>query len=152
MGAQRDRIRARTIRRAGELLKQLDGRGDHRKTEDDHGSLVTQTEAARAAGLSAHQQVQAIRVANVPADVFDTCIEDERPATVTQLAETISKCPIGHFEKGHTSHAREPRRRDQRQNFAFDRRTSRPRHGGGTVGDANQRAEEGRCGNFHISV
>lgn len=55
----------RAIRRAGELLKQLDGRGDHRKTEGDHGSSITQREAARSAGLSAHQQLQAVRVASV---------------------------------------------------------------------------------------
>lgn len=34
-----------------------------------------------------HQAKQAIRVANVPADVFDVLVEDTRPATVTQLAE-----------------------------------------------------------------
>lgn len=81
------RIRARAIRRAGELLKQLDGRGDHRKSEGDHTSSITQMEAAQAAGMSKHQQVQAVRVASIPSDVFDTCIEDNRPATVTQLAE-----------------------------------------------------------------
>lgn len=69
------RIRARAIRRVGELLKQLDGRGDHRKSEGDHTSSITQTEAAATAGMSAHQQLQAVRVASVPSDVFDTCAD-----------------------------------------------------------------------------
>lgn len=42
------RIRAGAIRRAGELLKQLDGRGGNRtKTMDAHSSAITQREAAR---------------------------------------------------------------------------------------------------------
>lgn len=86
------RIRARAIRRAGELLKQLDGRplNASKQTEGNHG-LISQTEAARSAGLSAHQQLQAVRVASIPQDVFDTCIEDERPATITQLADMGKK-------------------------------------------------------------
>ncbi|NKC50450.1 hypothetical protein HED63_05260 [Ochrobactrum cytisi] len=45
-------------------MKQIDGQGKRTDTlaEGDHGKL-TQTEAARSAGLSAHQQLQAIRVA-----------------------------------------------------------------------------------------
>lgn len=47
------RIRAGAIRRAGELLKQLDGRGGSRaKAMDADSSAIMQTRAARAAGLT----------------------------------------------------------------------------------------------------
>ncbi|KAB2671120.1 hypothetical protein F9K77_14295 [Ochrobactrum sp. LMG 5442] len=85
------RIRARAIRRAGELLKQLDGRGDHRKSEGTHTSSITQNEAAMQAGMSKHQAVQAVRVASVPQDVFDTVIDEDQPATITQLADMGKK-------------------------------------------------------------
>lgn len=55
------RIRDRAIRRAGELLQQIDGRGgDHSKTVGDHGFAPTQRQAAADAGMSEHQQLQAV--------------------------------------------------------------------------------------------
>jgi hypothetical protein len=57
------RIRARAIRRCGELLKQFDGRGRaSENTVPAHG--ISQREAADRAGMSEHQQLQASRVAN----------------------------------------------------------------------------------------
>lgn len=86
------RIRDRAIRRAGELLKQIDGRGgDRSKTEGDHGSAITQRQAAANAGLSEHQQLQAVRVANVPADDFENQVESQNPPTITKLAEQGKK-------------------------------------------------------------
>jgi hypothetical protein len=35
---------------------------------------LNQTDAARAAGISKHQQVQAVRVANVPTDKFEAAV------------------------------------------------------------------------------
>jgi hypothetical protein len=64
-----DRIQARAVRRMGELLKEFDARGgDRSKTVAAHGSAPSQRDAAAQAGLSEHQQLQAVRVANVPPD------------------------------------------------------------------------------------
>jgi len=82
------RIRARAIRRAGELLKQIEpvtgrnlpnveGKGDHTYGRED---------AAREAGMSKHQQVQATRVASVPEQEFERQVESEKPPTLSQLA------------------------------------------------------------------
>lgn len=58
------RIKARATRRAGELLKQIDKGSGKAKSEGDH--TFCREDAAREAGMSKHQQVQATRVANVP--------------------------------------------------------------------------------------
>lgn len=82
------RIRARAIRRAGELLKQIEPQqgqrrdlqpsvGDHTKSRED---------AAREAGMSKHQQVQATRIANVPEREFEEQVESPKPPTLSQLA------------------------------------------------------------------
>ena len=81
---QADRIQARAIRRCGELLKQFDGRGEHRKGE---GALPSSRQMATDAGLSEHQHKQAVRVANVPANDFEQAVESEAPPTVTRLAD-----------------------------------------------------------------
>jgi hypothetical protein len=39
------------------------------------------------AGISKHQQVQAVRVANIPEEKFEAAVEAEKPGTVTALAE-----------------------------------------------------------------
>lgn len=80
------RIRARAIRRCGELLKQFDDRG--RPTENsavDHTNL-SQRQAAEQAGITKHRQVQAVRVANVPEPQFEEQIESQKPPTISQLA------------------------------------------------------------------
>jgi hypothetical protein len=67
-------IRHRAIRRAGELLKQIERQQGARpdiEPTDAADSKLTRTEAARQAGMSKHQQVQAIRVANVPDEDFN---------------------------------------------------------------------------------
>lgn len=65
------RIQARAIRRCGELLKQFDGKGNNQHGE---GALPTQRQAAADAGMSVHQQKQAVRVANVPTEQFETLL------------------------------------------------------------------------------
>lgn len=88
------RIRDRAIRRAGELLKQVDGRGgDRTKTDADGGFAPTQRQAAADAGMSERQQLTAVRVANVPADEFERQVESDRPPTVSQLAQQGIKRP-----------------------------------------------------------
>ena len=73
--------RVRAIRRCGELLKQFDGRGGN-QTESKVAltSAPTQREAAESAGMSLHQQRTAVRVANIPAETFETHVESEAPA------------------------------------------------------------------------
>lgn len=83
-----NRIRARATRRAGELLKQIDAQGartDIQPSAGDHTKL-TQADAAREAGLSKHQQVQAVRIANVPDADFEDQVESDKPPTLSQLA------------------------------------------------------------------
>jgi hypothetical protein len=85
------RIQGRAVRRAGELLKEYDGRqGQNLPSAKNEGALTfspTQREAAEQAGLSRHQQVTAVRVANVPAEQFEKAVESDEPPTVTALAE-----------------------------------------------------------------
>jgi hypothetical protein len=86
------RIRSRAIKRAGQLLKQYDGRGAHRRTLGAQGSIaLTQREAAAAAGMSEHQQLQAVQIASVPEDQFDTQVESNEPPTLTELADQGKK-------------------------------------------------------------
>lgn len=90
------RIRARAIRRAGELLKQIEPqRGGDRKSEQyqSEGShtLMSREEAARNAGMSKHQQVQATRVANIPDRDFDAQVDSAKPPTLSQLAAQGTK-------------------------------------------------------------
>jgi hypothetical protein len=60
------RIRARAIRRCGELRKTFN-KGDGRPSGNYAAAdIVSQRQAAEEAGLSRRQEVQAVRVANVP--------------------------------------------------------------------------------------
>ncbi len=77
------RIQDRAVRRCGELLKQVDARGDHMKADGGGGS---QREIAAAAGLSERQQLTAVRVASVPEEDFNRQVESANPPTVTALA------------------------------------------------------------------
>lgn len=86
-----DRIQARAVRRAGELLKQFDGKGRNQYSEDNNGTVVTQKQAAEQAGMSQRQKETAVRVANVPEGVFEAAVESESPPTVTKLAEQGKK-------------------------------------------------------------
>ena len=83
------RIRARAMRRAGELLKQIEpARGANQNIEDGAVPKVeTRKEVARQAGMSERQQKTAIRVANVPERSFNEQVESDSPPTVTTLAE-----------------------------------------------------------------
>ncbi len=81
------RIRARAIRRAGELLNQIEpgqGARDGKREAGDH--LPLRSDAAREVGFSSHQQKQAIRIAAVPEREFERQVESPKPATLTQLA------------------------------------------------------------------
>jgi len=83
------RIQARALRRAGELLAQIESAAGRPPTEIQEGALLNfgRTEAAREAGLSEHQQKQAIRIANIPETEFEEMVENFDPPTITELAE-----------------------------------------------------------------
>lgn len=90
------RIRDRAIRRAGELLKQIEpatGKNNQYaqvKGEDAHPFQSRQA-VAESAGMSPHQAKQAVRVANVPQADFERQVESANPPTVTKLAEQGKK-------------------------------------------------------------
>jgi hypothetical protein len=89
-----DRIKARAIRRCGELIKELapkDTAGPPRKNNYDGTDTITRSGAAKAAGLSERQKNTALRVSNIPYDEFEEAVGSERPPTVTQLAELGKK-------------------------------------------------------------
>ena len=84
-----DRIQARAIRRAGQLLQEIAPAMGARTDRPRDGAVPrspTRTEAATAAGLSDRQRKTALRVAAVPADEFEAALEADNPPTVTQLA------------------------------------------------------------------
>lgn len=80
------RISSRAIRRCGDLLQTFNkGVGAPPKNRD--GAVpISQTKAGADAGMSERQIKTAVRVANVPDDVFEAAVESSPPATVTQLA------------------------------------------------------------------
>lgn len=99
------RIAARAIRRCGELLKtfQAPGARTDQPPAGGHGRL-TQRQAAEDAGLSEHQELQAVRVANVPADEFEAAIESDDPPTITALAERGTSRMTVHFSSETPEH------------------------------------------------
>lgn len=82
------RIRARAMRRAGELLKQIEPSpgGRPSKTNDGGDSSFSRKDVARDAGMSERQQVTAIRVASIPETQFTAQVESANPPTLTELA------------------------------------------------------------------
>jgi len=108
------RIRARAIRRCGELLKEIEKKqGGDRKSDKIKVGGVTPFDsprqaAATAAGLSPDQAKQSIRVANVPDEIFTEQIESQTPPTITSLAQqgtTPSKKPPMFEQMGMTKQA-----------------------------------------------
>jgi hypothetical protein len=92
------RIKARAIRRCGELLKKFDGKGARTDKPSEGNHPRSAGEAAQSAGMSEHQHKQAVRVANVPADAFDEAVEGDEKVTITGLAERGKKpAPINPY-------------------------------------------------------
>lgn len=89
------RIRARAIRRCGELLKEIEkAHGANQNIKADNRPKVeTRQQAAKGAGMSKHQAKEAIRVASVPAEKFEQQVESPKPPTITKLAEQGTKKP-----------------------------------------------------------
>jgi len=65
------------------LLKTFDASGKRTDIPSEGGHTRSQNDVAREAGLSKHQQLQAVRLANVPAEQFDTQIEGEKPPSIS---------------------------------------------------------------------
>jgi hypothetical protein len=80
------RIRARAIDRAGEILRSIPAAVNQHEVASG-GAPTGRFQAAREAGLSRDQTVTALRVNNVPRDVFEELVESDRPPTITALAE-----------------------------------------------------------------
>ncbi len=84
-----DRIQARAIARAGDILKQIEkAHGVNQNISDGDGTKVlTRKDAAKNAGMSKRQYVTAMRVANIPEEEFEQLIESEDPPTVTGIPQ-----------------------------------------------------------------
>lgn len=81
------RIRARAVKRTGELLREIEPKPGKRTDKEPRGGASPRLEAARNAGLSPDQVKQSLRVAAVPSAAFESAVEAPRPATIPQLAE-----------------------------------------------------------------
>jgi len=83
------RISARAVRRAGELLAQIEPQQGRRiDVQPDAGNHTKlRQDAAREAGFSKQQQVQASRIAAVPTSDFEALVESPKPPTLTQLTQ-----------------------------------------------------------------
>lgn len=85
-------IKQRAIRRAGEILAQVEpkhtGRPSKNKALEGHNS---RKKAAKTAGLSEKQKRQALQIANIPEKEFEEAIEAETLPTTKQLADRGKK-------------------------------------------------------------
>lgn len=78
------RIKARAIRRSGELLREIPAKTRGGAVPPLHSERAR---AAKDAGLSRDQAKQAVRVAKVPATEFEEAIEADEPPSIEELAE-----------------------------------------------------------------
>lgn len=88
-----ERIQARAIRRAGEILKQIVPQKGKRTDIIPMGgdSPMSRKDAGDDAGMSDDQRKNALRVASIPDEEFNNMVESETPPTVTKLAEIGTK-------------------------------------------------------------
>jgi hypothetical protein len=86
------RIKARAIRRSGELLREIPARPGYQKNgAGAPPQRSDRAQAAKDAGLSRDQATQAVRVAKVPATEFEEAIEADEPPSIEELAERGTK-------------------------------------------------------------
>lgn len=88
------RVRARAIRRCGELLQAMEkSKGGRPPKETYRDAPIGKSEAARQAGMSQDQKNTALRVASIPEEEFTEAVESHSPPTITDLAEkgTVKK-------------------------------------------------------------
>lgn len=107
------RIKVRAVRRAGELLQQIEPATGTTKKEGDR--LFSRSDAAREAGMSEHQQKQAGRIASVSEQDFEAQVESEKPPTLSQLAQQgIKPRPVMDLQ------GRDPREFNRAMHFVGD--------------------------------
>jgi hypothetical protein len=85
------RIQARAVRRCGEILKLVPpspgGRaGGVRGSVKIDDPKATRSAAAKAAGMTTSRKDQALRIASIPPDDFDSLVESANPPSITQLS------------------------------------------------------------------
>jgi hypothetical protein len=87
------RIRARAIRRCGELLKEFEATAGVRRAGRGSaaGTTSARKKAGDEAGLTEEQRKDALRVANVPEEDFERQVESDDPPTISALAEQGKK-------------------------------------------------------------
>ena len=83
--------KGRAVRREGELLEEIEAakpgpNNSVRSTTPNSGRFAAGAEA----GLSRHQTVTALRLANIPAAEFELAIEGDHPPTVSDGVGTRS--------------------------------------------------------------
>jgi len=77
------RIRDRAIRRCGELLLEFQkAKNQHSANFAGVGAHTGRMKAGADAGLSKNQAIQAIRVANIPKDLFEEQVESAEEAAI----------------------------------------------------------------------
>lgn len=92
------RIRARAVRRCGELYREIPAKASGRAGCKPNSSgaapppiTSARAAAAQAVGHSRDQLKEALRVAKVPAADFEAAVESDDPPTVAELAERGTK-------------------------------------------------------------
>lgn len=88
--AMAQKIRDRAVKRGGQLLGQQKAAKGHRRLRGDRVPSSRKA-MAQAAGLSADQAKQMLRVAQVPDPQFEDMVERDKPATVKELASAGTK-------------------------------------------------------------
>lgn len=82
------RIRARAVRRCGELLLTFYARGGNRSKNGIPPIFApSRAEAAAEARISPHKGVTAVRIARIPQEDFESLVELPRPPGTTLLAQ-----------------------------------------------------------------
>jgi hypothetical protein len=89
------RIRARAVRRCGELLREIEP-GKPGPKSISARTQNSRSQAARDAGLSDRQKVTALRIAAIAEDEFEAAVESPRPPGTTLLAQIgkVSRPPV----------------------------------------------------------
>lgn len=82
------RIKARAVRRIGELLMEIEPKHTGRPPENRGGTPpISRKKAATDAGLSDDKHKQALRIARIPEGSFNTQTDSDPPPTLVKLAE-----------------------------------------------------------------
>jgi hypothetical protein len=83
------RIRARAVKQCGRLIEAIEPKGgiSGKGKSSTGGGTTSKRKKANGAGLTKHQQDQAVNVARVPDDEFERQIESDKPPSIKDLAK-----------------------------------------------------------------